>query len=444
MSYLYRPKSVKWQIGGKIVPRGTPGAKKKTYQSKYWYGSFRDYLGEEVRKKLSTNKAEAQRLLAQLITEDDRRRLGFHDPAAEARAKPLAEHLDDYRDYLEAKGGTPRHVRHTLGMVRTVLVDIGAVRIEDITEASVMSFLRDLRQARELPPLPPDQSYFTRKELSYYAGVSLHTVARNLRRHGLTGKGNGRARRYPRAAVERLRAMREKGRGVGTANHYAAAVRAFTRWLWRNHRVERDPLSMLSRFNPATDVRRKRRALSPEEFAALLSATQKGKRVKGLSGPDRARLYLLAARSGFRVQELASLVPGSFDLKGGFVILPAVISKRRRAEKQPIGQDILTALTELIRSTKPGQPLWPGTWHERAADMLRVDLAAAGIAFETAEGVFDFHAIRHLFISDLIASGVNPKEAQILARHSTIELTLGRYSHVQAEKLREVVEKLGK
>jgi hypothetical protein len=43
--------------------------------------------------------------------------------------------------------------------------------------------------------------------------------------------------------------------------------------------------------------------------------------------------------------------------------------------------------------------------------------------------VADFHALRHMFISNLARRGVHPKVAQALARHSTITLTMDRYSH---------------
>jgi hypothetical protein len=43
-------------------------------------------------------------------------------------------------------------------------------------------------------------------------------------------------------------------------------------------------------------------------------------------------------------------------------------------------------------------------------------------------GVFDFHSLRHQYISNLASAGVHPKMAQTLARHSTITLTLG-YTH---------------
>ncbi len=62
--------------------------------------------------------------------------------------------------------------------------------------------------------------------------------------------------------------------------------------------------------------------------------------------------------------------------------------------------------------------------------MFRADIKAAGIAYRDDTGrVSEFHSLRHTFISNLAAGGVHPKVAQSLARHSTITLTMDRYTH---------------
>jgi len=62
--------------------------------------------------------------------------------------------------------------------------------------------------------------------------------------------------------------------------------------------------------------------------------------------------------------------------------------------------------------------------------MIRADLEAAGIEYTGAGGRFaDFHSLRHSFITHLANGGVYPNTAQALARHSTITLTMDRYSH---------------
>ena len=86
--------------------------------------------------------------------------------------------------------------------------------------------------------------------------------------------------------------------------------------------------------------------------------------------------------------------------------------------------------------------LFPGTWREKAAKMLRIDLDAAGIAYATDDGIADFHSLRHSFISNLVSGGVHPKLAQQLARHSTIALTMDRYTHVGLLDMTAALESL--
>ena len=75
--------------------------------------------------------------------------------------------------------------------------------------------------------------------------------------------------------------------------------------------------------------------------------------------------------------------------------------------------------------------------------MLRLDLDAAGVAHVDSAGhVFDFHALRHQFLSDLALAGVHPKEAQALARHSTITLTMDRYTHLGIFDLTAALDRL--
>jgi len=61
-------------------------------------------------------------------------------------------------------------------------------------------------------------------------------------------------------------------------------------------------------------------------------------------------------------------------------------------------------------------------------------------ALADGEGrVFDFHALRHLFISRVVGSGASVKVCQELARHSSPVLTLGRYAHVRLADLRKAL-----
>ncbi len=55
--------------------------------------------------------------------------------------------------------------------------------------------------------------------------------------------------------------------------------------------------------------------------------------------------------------------------------------------------------------------------------------------------VVDFHSLRHGFITHLVVANVPPKVAQALARHSTITLTMDRYTHLE---ISDLVEALGR
>ena len=79
---------------------------------------------------------------------------------------------------------------------------------------------------------------------------------------------------------------------------------------------------------------------------------------------------------------------------------------------------------------------------ERTAEMLRVDLESAGIAYETASGVADFHALRAAYVTNLVASGASVKTCQTLARHSTPTLTIGLYAKVSLHDIKGAVENL--
>ncbi len=74
--------------------------------------------------------------------------------------------------------------------------------------------------------------------------------------------------------------------------------------------------------------------------------------------------------------------------------------------------------------------------------MLRRDLEAAGIPYEVGDKFADFHALRHTFITNLVRAGVPPKIVQILARHSSIELTMNTYTLLGLTEVFEAINRL--
>jgi hypothetical protein len=160
-------------------------------------------------------------------------------------------------------------------------------------------------------------------------------------------------------------------------------------------------------------------------------------------------LYATAAGTGFREGELASLQHAWFKLDHHppHIELPARLSKNRKPVRQPIPGGLADRLRGYLAGKPAGSPVWPGTWSERGADMLRIDLDAAGVPYRVdgPDGPLyaDFHSLRHSFITLLQQMGVSAKKAQALARHSDVNLTLRRYTHASLAELGEAVGTLG-
>jgi integrase len=161
-----------------------------------------------------------------------------------------------------------------------------------------------------------------------------------------------------------------------------------------------------------------------------------------MTGPDRATVYRLALGTGFRAAELASLTPASFRLDSDppSVVCAAGYTKNGHHAEQPISDVLAGLLRPWVASRPPGHPVFDLT--DRTAEMIRVDLAAAKIPYETDSGVCDFHSLRGVYISNLVSSGASVKTCQTLARHSTPSLTIGIYAKASLHDIKGAVESL--
>ncbi len=218
-------------------------------------------------------------------------------------------------------------------------------------------------------------------------------------------------------------------------------------------------------LNIRVDRRHDWRALAHDELMRLIDAAETGPPVQGLTGPDRAMLYMIAAWTGFRKGELGSLTPRSFQMETETktVTIEAAYSKHRRKDVQILHSDLVGRLKKWLGLRKPGpdEILFPISHRtcgvERATSkMIRFDLYAARtfwiaeaktdeeqndrlradyLNYRDEKGDFaDFHCLRHTFVTNLCRANVSPKTAQSLARHSDIKLTLGLYTHVDQDE----------
>ena len=156
-------------------------------------------------------------------------------------------------------------------------------------------------------------------------------------------------------------------------------------------------------------------------------------------------LYLTAVSTGFRARELGSLTRDSFgfEARPATVTLAARSSKRRKNDTQPLQESVVILLDTYLGQSPRPDLIWPGTWVQKGAAMLRRDLKAAGLPYRDDAGrVLDFHRLRGTFATNLVRAGVSPAKAQELMRHSDVNLTMRLYKKLEVEELAAEVERL--
>lgn len=221
-----------------------------------------------------------------------------------------------------------------------------------------------------------------------------------------------------------------------TFNFYLQAIKQFGKWMVQDQQASESPFEHLKGVNVRTDRRHDRRALEPDEIRRLLEATATAPMRYGMSGCERYLLYRFAAETGLRANEIRNLKVRDFDFDNLTVTAKAGYSKRRRDDVQPLRPDMAALLKDFFTGKMPNVKAFGGTCKQltkRTSDMIKVDLADAGIPYGDDAGRFaDFHSLRHTTGSLLAASGVHPKVAQSIMRHSDINLTMSRYTHTLA------------
>ncbi len=391
----------------------TPCGTKYREESRKWYIQYRDANGERQRVPGYTDKDATLQFAAELERKAEHIQSGLSDPHEKGKLLPLKDHLKEFRADLLAKANSTKHVEQTCNRIERALEGCEFERWIDIVASKLVTWLGDEREAGRM--------------------------------------------------------------AIKTSNYYLAAVKQFCTWLEDDGKVPKgkNPVEHLSALNADTDVRWERRGIGPDEFARLVAAAEAGPEVQRMSGADRAMLYVVAAWTGYRREELASLTLKSFDFTGkpATAKVKASYSKRRRNDVVPLHAAVVERLKAWI-ATKGDidrdQPLFdlraPAGGLRRTAKMMRLDLERARKAWiEEAkepkegerreksdylqycneEGMYaDFHANRHTFITNLAHAGVHPKMAQSVARHSDINLTMGIYSHVEVAKQADAINAL--
>lgn len=239
-----------------------------------------------------------------------------------------------------------------------------------------------------------------------------------------------------------LAGLRKDGKAVWTTNGHLQRLKSFVNWMVLHGHARANPLASVRKLNPDLTRKRVRRILEPEELRHLIISVSKHEPAGGLSGPDRAMIYWLAAETGLRAGEITSLTVGAFDFTAGTVTVEASTSKRRRRDTLPLRKDLAAALKKAMGKRHHGEKVWPLSHPRHLGPMITQDLKAAGIKPVTKAGVVDFHSLRHGFITLLARSGVPLHMTAELARHSSVELTRKYYMHLTHEDTRGALDSL--
>jgi integrase len=368
-------------------------------RGKVWYYRFTDADGVKVERKGCADKRATEGMAHAAETEAARLKEGLIDPKDIARkrheAAPIASHLDDWQSNILAKGGTEKYADLSHGRAARLVAVLKGASLAEVDAAGLTVEKR--RQAEEC----------------------LSRRLRTARLSDLTA-----------VAVQAILAdLRTQGVALGTINHYRSAIRAFSRWAWKDGRLKEDALAVVSGYNAKEDPRHDRRTVSVEELRRLVRVAAEGPPYQQMSGPLRALCYRLAVATGLRFSEIGTILPESFAGLDGdqpTVTVGAAYTKNRKPATLPISADVAEDIRVLLASVDPGEPVFP--LPSRGADMLKVDLQAAEIPYRDAGGlVFDFHSLRCQCATIADLSGVTPRVVQKLMRHSTLELT-GKYT----------------
>jgi integrase len=372
-------------IGGRQSLMATIYKRDKRKKNEPYSIQYVDHAGKRRTTQGFTDKGLSEQLAAKLEAEARLRRTGLIDPEqerlVECKQLLLEELLQAFRESLAEQ--SPQYILHTTSRLKKIVDGCGFKTLADIDPETVVRFMRSFRKTEKIGPR--------------------------------------------------------------THNHYLQAIDAFCNWCISTKRLIANPLAEVERLNPDVDVRHKRRALTGQEFALLLkSARESGIRIQCFNGEQRARIYTLSFMTGLRRRELGSLTPRSFDLAGNppTLTVEAANSKHRKKDVLPLHPELVELLRTWTQGLEPSDKLFPKLDRRKTWLMVKKDLERVGIPYVNVDGIADFHAAgRHTHITELLRSGASLPEAQKLARHSDIHMTM-RYAHIGIDDQAKAVANL--
>ena len=376
------------------MTKNTPGAVKvDSGPSPIWYGRYKAADGFH-RIALCSDKTASKQMLAKLVTDAKMAQLGMVDAFEEHSKRLLVKHLEDYRRHLEAKNNNPEHIAGVIAHCRAVFDGIEARTLSELDGDKISEWLSEKRRTTNM--------------------------------------------------------------SISTSNHYTTSVKSFSKWLVKSVRTAHNVLVHLSRLNAEH-----RHSRPPQGFVHRgnppTAASYPGEHESLSWSCGRRSVLPLWRRLSDRTQSRRTGKPVSGVVRVGHEPADdptasclreesqgsqsAVAARPGRGPPQLSGQQarrsnrmarhlVQGGMQDDCRRSCPGPPNM-ACRSTGCPPTCRKGAKRLSLVYRDSEGrTLDFHATRHTFISLLAKSGVHPKMAQSLARHSTITLTMDRYTHV--------------
>jgi len=250
---------------------------------------------------------------------------GIIDASRVAAVRPIANHLDDWKRFLESKGNDIDYVK--------LKVD----RVTELFKACNFVLWNDIRE---------------------------EVVSETL--------GKWRVR-----AIERI--------GVTTSNHYLQAAKQFCIWMVRTaKRSTESPLSSLTPLSTSNNLLHDRRAFTVEEFNCLLTYLESAPSRMGIAAVERALLYRFAAGTGLRSTRISKLTRESFGehRERHAVLIPAGRkNKERKAREVPLDESLWGMLEAHLVGKPLKAPVFTMPEKRHVAKMVKADVDAARAAW---------------------------------------------------------------
>lgn len=370
----------------KIRDRGTGGLRREPNGK--WTMRFTGADGREVKRSTgTTDRRDAEAILARALQREARVRQGLEAPGAQRMAdqlsRPLREHLAEYLEAFE------RQEARTAGTMR-------------VRRSILGTFVRLSKSILRRDPMLRD---------------------------------------LDSALIEKVMHRRiEEGRSARTANTQRQYILAFAAWATNDGRADFARLGrMAKRRKEDLDRRRERRALTAAEEAALLEA----------AGPRRL-VYRLALETGLRKNEIRALAWADLDLENGvgtvrntkvgraedFNIMPDLVAELCAAKPMLVGANSRKVFDSVPTHRTFRRDLERAGIAERDERGQVIDfhalrgtlgtrLAAAGVAPQVAKGI-----MRH---SDYRTTVKHYHHLTLHDQRKALEIALARAPQLAAE-----------